>query len=240
MGSSPPVVTSDGTTPGSALVWIIWEATSNGAGGELRVYDTRPVDGVLPMRRSFPIGRAPKFNPVGVGDGRIYVGNRDGHVLGFGNTAPVGLSGSAVDLGTVAVGSSASASFQFTASQSVTVSAVSSSARRVHGHEREPAAPRHASLRGRRSRAPSPSSLRATGLRTGALVATTGSGTFALSVSGVGQLSGPHLVANPDVVSFEPTKVGSETVHTVTLHNVGDAPYPVDSVEHRRAERSPA
>jgi len=229
MGSSPPVVTSDGTTPGSALVWIIWEATSNGSNGELRVYDTRPVDGVLPMRRSFPIGRAPKFNPVGVGDGRIYVGNRDGHVIGFGNTAPVGLSGSAVDLGAVAVGSSKSASFQFTASQSVTVSAVTASGAEFTATNVSPPLPASlspgATLSGTVTFQPA-----TTGLRTGAIAATTGSGTFALSVSGVGQLSGPNLVANPDVVSFEPTKIGSETVHAVVLHNVGDAPYPVDSV----------
>jgi iron transport multicopper oxidase len=229
MGSSPPVVTSDGTTPGSALVWVIWEATSNGANGELRVYDTRPVDGVLPMRRSFPIGRAPKFNPVGVGDGRIYVGNRDGHVLGFGNTTPVGLSGPAVGLGSVDVGSSASASFQFTASQSLTVSAVASSAGEFTVTNVSPPLPATlapgATLSGTVTFRPA-----STGLRTGAVVATAGSGTFALSVSGVGQLSGPHLVADPDVVTFEPTKVGSETVHAVTLHNVGDAPYPVDSV----------
>ncbi len=229
MGSSPPVVTSDGTTPGSALVWILWEATSNGSNGELRVYDTRPVDGVLPMRRSFPIGRAPKFNPVGVGDGRIYVGNRDGHVLGFGNTSPGGLSGPAVSLGSVDVGSSASASFQFTASQSLTVSAVSSSAGEFMVTNVSPPLPATlapgATLSGTVTFQPA-----STGLRTGAVVATAGSGTFALSVSGVGQLSGPHLIANPDVVTFEPTKVGGETVHAVTLHNVGDAPYPVDSV----------
>ena len=34
------------------------------------------------------MGTASKFNPPGVADNRLYVGTRDGHVLGFG--APVG------------------------------------------------------------------------------------------------------------------------------------------------------
>ena len=50
------------------------------------------------------------------------------------------------------------------------------------------------------------------------------------AVSGVGQVSGPHLEASPDTLPFDPTLVGQATIHAVTFHNVGDAPYPVDSV----------
>ena len=228
-GSSPPIVTSDGTSPGTGLVWIVWSPDGTGAGAELRAYDTRPVDGTLSLRLHLPVGRASKFNPPGVGDARIYVGNRDGHVLGFGNTAPSGLSGAPVDLGTVTVGSTASAAFQLTASQGVTVSALSSSGAEFTPGNVSPPLPATlapgATLSGTVTFQPA-----STGLRTGALVATTGSGTFALAVSGVGQLSGPHLDATPGTVSFEPTQVGAATVHAVTFHNVGDAPYPVDSV----------
>ena len=54
-GSSPSIVTSDGMTPGTGLVWIVWSRDGTGAGAELRAYDTRPVDGTLPLRLHFPM-----------------------------------------------------------------------------------------------------------------------------------------------------------------------------------------
>ena len=45
-GSGAPVITSDGTTSGSALVWIIWTTNRTGAGGQLRAYD--PAAGQRP------------------------------------------------------------------------------------------------------------------------------------------------------------------------------------------------
>ncbi len=52
-GSGAPVITSEGTTSGSALVWIIWAANRTGSGGQLRAYDPVPVNGkpVLRFRR---------------------------------------------------------------------------------------------------------------------------------------------------------------------------------------------
>ncbi|HEY3585526.1 MAG TPA: PQQ-binding-like beta-propeller repeat protein, partial [Myxococcaceae bacterium] len=211
-GSSPPIVTSDGTTPGTALVWIVWSPDATGVGGELRAYDTRPVDGTLPLRLQLPIGTASKFNPPGVGDGRIYVGTRDGHVLGFGNTTPVALSGRAVRLGAIDVGSSASAPFLITATQGVTVTALSSSDSEFTAGSVTPPLPASLApgdtVSGTVTFQPT-----SPGLRTGALVASTGSGTFALSVSGVGQLPGAHLLATPGTLSFEPTQVGAATIH---------------------------
>ena len=44
-GSGPPVITSDGTTSGSALVWTVWSANRSGAGGQLRAYDPARATG---------------------------------------------------------------------------------------------------------------------------------------------------------------------------------------------------
>jgi iron transport multicopper oxidase len=228
-GSSPPIVTSNGTSPGTALVWIVWSPDGTGVGGELRAYDTRPVNGTLPLRLQLPIGTASKFNPPGVGDGRIYVGTRDGHVLGFGNTMPVGLSGREVRLGAVDVGRSASAPFLVTATQGVTVTGLSSSDSEFTAGSVTPPLPANLApgdtLSGIVTFQPT-----SPGLRTGALVASTGNGTFALSVSGVGQLRGAHPQATPGSVAFEPTQVGAATIHAVTFQNVGDDSYPVGSV----------
>lgn len=88
--SSGPVVTSNGTASGSAIVWIIRTPVTSGQNAQLRAY--LPVSsGAYPtLIWSAPIGISSKFNPPGVGDNRIYVGTADGHVIGFG-----GLSGTA-------------------------------------------------------------------------------------------------------------------------------------------------
>jgi len=228
-GSSPPVVTSDGTTPGTALVWIVFSPDGTGVGGELRAYDTLPVSGTLNQRLAVPIGRASKFNPPGVGDGRIYVGNRDGHVFGFGKTAAQFLSGPPVDLGTVTIGASATAPFQLTASQPVTVTALTSSSPEFTASNVTPPLPATLGpgdgISGTVTFTPT-----ASGIRAAALVATTGQGTYALSLSGMARFPGPHLAATPDAVTFDPTTIGQSTIQAITFNSDGDAPYPVVSV----------
>ena len=227
-GSSPPIVTSDGTSPGTALVWIVWSPDGSGVGAELRAYDTLPVDGSLPVRLQLPVGRASKFNPPGVGEGRIYVGNRDGHVLGFGNTAAIGLSGPAVSFGAVTVGTPASAPFQLTAAQGVTVTALGSTSAEFTTSNVTPPLPATlgpgGTLSGTVTFQPT-----TTGLRTGALVASAGAGVYALGLSGTGQVSGPHVEASPASVTFEPTALGGVSIHAVAFRNLGDAAFPIGS-----------
>jgi iron transport multicopper oxidase len=226
-GTSPPIVTSDGTSPGTALVWIVWSPDGTGVGAELRAYDTLPIVGTLPVRLQLPVGTASKFNPPGVGDGRIYVGNRDGHVLGFGNTAPVGLGGPAVSFGPVTVGTAASAPFQLTAARGVTVTALGSTSAEFAASNVTPPLPATlapgGTLSGTVTFQPA-----TTGLRTGALVATAG-GSYALGLSGTGQVSGANVKASPASVTFEPTALGEVSIHAVTFSNVGDTAFPIDS-----------
>jgi hypothetical protein len=88
-GSSSAIVTSDGTTSGSALVWVTYFPTNPGSqqNGELRAYDANPTGGVLTLRGSWPIGTGNKFTTPTVYNGRMYVVARDGaangRVLGF-------------------------------------------------------------------------------------------------------------------------------------------------------------
>jgi outer membrane protein assembly factor BamB len=85
-GTSSGAVTSDGTTSGSALVWIVHLPDGSGVGAELRAYDANPADGVLQLRGAWPVGQGTKFNTPTVYAGRIYVGARDGNVRAFGVT----------------------------------------------------------------------------------------------------------------------------------------------------------
>jgi iron transport multicopper oxidase len=84
-GSSSPVVTSQGTSSGTALVWVVRSPSHSGDGAELRAYDAVPREGSLRLRFKASVGQASKFNPPGVSNGRVYVGTRDGHVIGFGH-----------------------------------------------------------------------------------------------------------------------------------------------------------
>ncbi len=82
--SGTPIVTSDETLSGTALVWIVWSPDGSGNGAQLRAYDPIPVGGAPVLRYSAPVGQASKFASPGVGDGRLYVGTRDGLVRAFG------------------------------------------------------------------------------------------------------------------------------------------------------------
>ena len=125
-GSGSPVITSDGTNSGSALVWIIWAANRQGAGGQLRAYDPVPVNGHPVLLWSASIGTATNYSTPGVGAGRLYVGTRDGHVLAFGSPVTQPLSGSGLTFSRTTIGtSSASQTLTMTANKALTISSLS-------------------------------------------------------------------------------------------------------------------
>lgn len=83
-GSGSPIVTSDGTTSGSAVLWITWCPETSCAGGELRAYSPVPLGPKeLNVLWQTPIGTANKFSRPDASAGHIYVGNREGHVFAF-------------------------------------------------------------------------------------------------------------------------------------------------------------
>ncbi len=84
-GSGSPVVTSSGTTSGSALVWTIWRSPQpNTTPAELRAYDPVPVGGHPVLRWSAPIGIATKFSVPTVDSNRVYVATNNGFVTAYG------------------------------------------------------------------------------------------------------------------------------------------------------------
>jgi outer membrane protein assembly factor BamB len=82
-GSGSPIVTSEGTTPGSAIVWEEECREWPCAGSTLNAYEAVPAEGEPPLWQA-PIGIASKFGRPGVADGRVYVGTMDERVIGFG------------------------------------------------------------------------------------------------------------------------------------------------------------
>jgi hypothetical protein len=123
--SGSPIVTSNGTTAGSAVVWAVYSSGSSGTGAQLRAYSAVPSAGVLSLLWSIPIGTASKFSTPTSYNGRVYVGTRDGHVIAFGSSAAAPLQAPAANFGHVPVGSSRTVTVPVTAGRDLTVTGVS-------------------------------------------------------------------------------------------------------------------
>jgi PQQ-like domain len=128
--SGSPVVTSDGARASTAVVWVVKSSGPSGRKAALDAFRAVPPAhckrpcAIGPIW-SARIGRASKFTIPATDGGRVYVGTRDGRVLGFGSRTRAALAGAApADFGRTAVGSAASRDITVTASARVTVSGV--------------------------------------------------------------------------------------------------------------------
>ncbi|MFF4652793.1 choice-of-anchor D domain-containing protein [Streptomyces sp. NPDC001380] len=218
--SGSPVVTSDGSDPGSALVWVVWSGGPSGANAQLRAYGAVPdAGGILPLVWSAPIGTAVKFATPATDGGQVYVGTRDGRVYAFGSPVGSPLAGSPLDFGQVPVGGTGRGTAVLTENQSpsgpLTIKGVA-----VKGpftadtSALPPTLPAGGGLPIPVSFAPT-----AAGGVSGTLTVTTGAGDFALSLHGVG--TSPGLAAAPARVSFTDQPTGTTGSVNVQVTNTG-------------------
>ncbi|MCX4987412.1 MULTISPECIES: choice-of-anchor D domain-containing protein [unclassified Streptomyces] len=236
--SGSPVVTSTGTTPGSALVWAVYSDGSNGANGQLRAYDAVPVKGTLNLRYSAPIGTVSKFSVPATDGGRVYVGTRDGHVLGFGRPSTGALTGGPVDFGKVAVGGTGQGTAKVTATEDVTISAVAA----APGGQFS-AAPTGLPVtlhEGDSYTVPVSFSPTSPGGDSSVLTVTTDTGAVGLGLTGYG--TRPGLTAFPSELAFGTVATGTVKTLGVSFTNTGteaetvsastspDAPFGVDGL----------
>jgi hypothetical protein len=228
--SSAPIITSEGTTPGSALVWVIWAPNGTGEGAQLRAYDPIPVDGQPVLRWSAPIGTSAKFATPGVGAGRLYVGTRDGHVLAFGSPVTPVLSAPATEFPATTDGTTAQQTVTITANEALSVTSLSSSSSQFVLGEPSPALPATLAS-GETLELPVTFAPTDTGPLGATLTASTSSGkTATFSLSGTGQAAGPRLEASPPLVTFGATSVSESVSAAATFRNVGGAPLKVEGV----------
>jgi hypothetical protein len=126
--SGSPLVTSNGTDDSSALVWMVSANNASGAGGTLRAYSPAPDgNGLLQLLWSAPVGTATKFSTPTAGDGKVYVGTRDGVLYGFGSPARTALTAASLDFGQVGVGGSSSGHMTLAATQDVSITGLTAS-----------------------------------------------------------------------------------------------------------------
>ncbi len=232
--SSAPVITSSGTTAGSALVWIVWAPNGSGVGAQLRAYSTKLTNGADPepeLLWSAPVGTSAKFATPGVGNGRMYVGTRDGHVLAFGSPSTPPLSGAPVEFPTTREGDSSQAEATLTANEAVTVTKLSSSSSQFKLGEPTPKLP--ATLaQGQQLHVPVTFAPSAAGPQGATLLASTSEGASAsVALSGRGQSPAAKLEVSPPVLSFGGVPVGHAGYEAVTFSNVGGEPVTIEEVK---------
>jgi len=215
--SGSPVVTSDGTTSGSALVWGVYSSGSTGSGGELRAYLPVPVNGVLQEIFSAPIGNAAKFAVPATDNGRVYVGTRDGNLIGFGVPASSALQSPATEFTPIPVDTPGTAIVTVTATTAVTVKGASTSNPFGLGDTTGlfPAA----LSAGDSLRIPVTFSPTTPGQASGELSLTSSAGTFAFGLEGDATQAG--LYASPPSINFGAVPTGATARESVIFSNSG-------------------
>ncbi|MGO9248280.1 MAG: choice-of-anchor D domain-containing protein, partial [Solirubrobacteraceae bacterium] len=229
--SSAPVITSEGTTPGTALVWVVWAPNGSGVGAQLRAYDPVPVKGEPVLRWSAPVGTSAKFALPGVGVGRLYVGTRDEHVLAFGSPVTPVLSGPATEFPTTTVGDSSQRTATLTATEPLIVSSLASSSSQFKIGTPSIALPATLTT-GQTLEVPVTFSPTSSGPLGATMTATTSTGkTATFSLSGDGLAAAAQIEASPLVLTFGATSVGESVSAGATFRNVGGAPLTIESVD---------
>jgi Abnormal spindle-like microcephaly-assoc'd, ASPM-SPD-2-Hydin/PQQ-like domain len=236
--SGSPVVTSNGTDPSSAVVWEVYSSDVSGSGGMLEAFDAIPAGTCTANAQcmtpiwSTPIGTASKFTTPATSNGIVYVGTRDGMVLGFGSPDKAPLQGAPADFGQVAVGHTATQSVTVTASASVTISGIAASGSGLTaGSVRLPVN----LTAGQSLTVPVTFAPTSPGGVTGGLAFTTNSANFpevSLSITGDG--TAPGFYANPASLSLGSQPDRTSASATVTIANGGTA------AERVTATRPPA
>ena len=218
-GASAAIITSDGTRSGSAVLWVIWSSGWDGTGSQLRAYDALPTQGAMNLRFVTTIGQGAKFAMPGVGDNRIYVGTRDGHVLGFGlgSIPPLRAEGLAFDA--VTLGAIGRSTIRLTAGGSVRVlEAETTGDFRLDESVVDPS---RMLVAGDVLSIPAQFAPLAEGRSDGVLVVRTDRGLATMPLVGVGLPVEPVLAAVPSSWSFGQAVAGTTATHAIEIANVG-------------------
>jgi hypothetical protein len=221
--SGTPVVTSDGTNSGSALVWVTYSTGAYGS-GQLRAYNALPnSSGNLTLAYEDAYGEQSKFSMPGVGVGRVYVGTADGNVLGYGAPTTSALSGPPANFGTIVEGQTATQNVVITANTATQLTAISSSSSTFAVGT--PSSPLPVTLAsGGTVTVPVTFKPTAAQRYVAALDLTSSAGSGAISLEGVGESATGVLAVSAPSISFGGIEVGSTNTSNLTLSNNGATP----------------
>jgi hypothetical protein len=209
-----PSVTSNGTNAGSAVFWAV-------GGGNLRAYKLQ--SNMLVSILSKSIGASAKFQTVGIGAGRVYVGTADGNVFGFGAGAAA-VTGATVAFGNVTVGQTKTLTATITANQNLTIPAgglTISPSTFTLGASTPPLPATLTS--GQSLTVPVTFAPTAAGALSGSInVTIQGGGGGSVSLSGTGQVNAAQLNITPATVAFGGITTGTTKSIPILIQNTGN------------------
>ena len=226
--SGSPVVSSTGTTAGSAMVWVVKASFDTGANAQLMAYDAVPVNGHMNLRWSAPIGTSSKFETPVTSGGRVYVGTRDGHLLAFGrrgNLDPV-CSGRQLRAARPWT-TTGNAAAQLSASGTITINSATVSG--PFTATTSGILPATLNAGGTLKNIPVSFTPTVAGAASGTLTLNTNLGRVGDRLSGHVRTS-PGLASNPATVAFGTVPIGSPLQLNVVVANTGTAAETVSSV----------
>jgi len=216
--SSRPIITSDQTTGGTGVLWIVWAPDRSGVGAQLRAYNAVPNSSKdFDQLFSAPIGISTKFTPPGIGDARVYVGTREGKIYGFGSASNPALAATAIDFGTVVVGNAPQKSVTITANQALTISSIT-----ISNPAFKLGAPGKLTLaKGESTTVAVTWTPTASGLAGASLTVAADQASISTSVTGKALAKTAEFSVSPTVVSFGGTTVGMSLRQPIVLANSG-------------------
>ncbi len=228
-GTSSPVITSSGSEPSSATLWIVW-SPSGGGPTELRAYDPMPVNGTLHEVWSAPVGPIAKFLSPVTDRGRVYVGSSDGELFGFGHTARALLRASTTTLPSTIVGSTSRTTMILTSLHAATITSLSLTSDAFHLAATTTRLP--ARLKPSRSLyVPVTFDPTAAGDYTASLTVTTSHGSQAVTLKGSAISATGLATWQHQFLNLGTTPVaGPAATSSIALENVGATPLTIRSV----------
>ena len=231
--SGSPVVTSNGTTSGSAVVWVVSSSGPTGTNALLDAYSAEPdASGNLALLWSAPIGTAVKFATAATSGNRVYVGTRnstgaagttDGKVIAFGRPTTSALTGSPVSFGDVPVNTAGSGTLTVTASKDLNITAVTTNSPFA---VTPPTLPYHLAS-GASVSIPATFTPGAAGTINGSITVSTDAGVVAFGASGRG--TAPGFAATPPNLTFTDEPTGLTKTQNIQVTNTGTSTETVSS-----------
>jgi hypothetical protein len=228
--SGSPIISSNQTQSGSALVWVVWSSDSTGSNAQLRAYDPIPVNGTMHLRFSIPIGQASKFSVPVISNNRVILGTRDGKLHSYGSPINAPLTGSSLSFPNTTVGQSAVRTLTLTANFDLDVTALSANDPQYVVNTPSPPLPAHVPS-GSTITVPVTFTPSGASISSANLSVTTTGGTETFGLSGTGLASGAEIVASPPAVSLGGAIVnGVPVTGSATLRNAGSVALTVNSI----------
>ena len=193
-----------------------------------------PVNGTLQLVNSWPIGVSSKFNSPAVDNNHVYVGTRDGHIVGFGSPITTPMNGSAVTWPATTQGQSSIKTATLTANAALTVNSVSTTNSDFAAGAASPLLPATLAA-GQSLTVPITFTPSSVGQISGALQVATSIGSVSEPLNGTGQSPNAQISANPTAISYGGIAVGRTATGNATFSNTGAQPLTVQTVTNPAA-----